>query len=64
LKPDLDSLTAFEYECYSIAEEAAGLIEAEETREAIKKANNGGGSNTAEKIGTEPVKNAFSGWEE
>lgn len=61
LKPDLECLTAFEFECYRIAEAASRTIEAE----AMQEANSNNGNGTPEKIGgAVPIaESAFGDWE-
>ncbi len=61
LKPDLECLSAFEFECYRIAEGAARTIESE----ALQEANANDGKGTPEKIGgAVPIQeSAFGDWE-
>lgn len=60
LEPNLSKLTAFEFECYRIAEAAARTIEAE----AVAETTANGGKGTPEKIGGAlPEESAFSHWE-
>jgi hypothetical protein len=68
LKPDLDSLSAFEYTCYKVAEYAANTVDSEETKKAIK-ASKDGNKSSLEKFGNAnplPVRSdddPFKNWE-
>ena len=61
--PGLDKITAFEFECYRIAEAASRTVEAEYYKELSKDTK---GTNGADKFGgnnnVDPSQSAFGSW--
>lgn len=62
LIPGLDKITAFEFECYRIAEGASRTVEAEYYKELSKKNDSSSGTTNFGEQGKEPENSAFGSW--